>query len=210
MPTKASDGTGGCRVLFRMRSLDGVDRASLAGEFNDWSTEATSLEPQPDGSLAVSVVLEPGRSYRYRFYLGDDRWENDWRADDYVDNDHGGGRRLGSRGARPRRPPRQRTHTRLSDRCGRAPRIPTSGPTAVQMAPCERSCVSSLTIVTLGLPGPLARRPNLDGRPLVHEEGCAHGEAAVSARILEIATLADELLDTSGKGQLGGETSPLT
>jgi hypothetical protein len=35
MPTKASDGTGGCRVLFRMRSLDGVDRASLAGEFND-------------------------------------------------------------------------------------------------------------------------------------------------------------------------------
>jgi 1,4-alpha-glucan branching enzyme len=90
MPTKASDGTGGCRVLFRMRSLDGVDRASLAGEFNDWSTEATPLEPQPDGSLAVSVVLEPGRSYRYRFYLGDDRWENDWKADDYVDNDHGG------------------------------------------------------------------------------------------------------------------------
>ena len=90
MPTKVIDGAGGCRVTFRMRSVDGVDHAWLAGEFNDWSTDATPLRRQPDGSLAATVVLEPGRSYRYRFYLGGDRWENDWKADDYVDNDHGG------------------------------------------------------------------------------------------------------------------------
>ena len=34
-------------------------------------------------------MLEPG-SYRFRYYLGDGEWENDWSADDYVDNDHGG------------------------------------------------------------------------------------------------------------------------
>ena len=90
MPTKVMDGTDGCRVTFRMRNVDGIDRAWLAGEFNGWSTEACPLDRQPDGSLAVTLVLEPGRSYRYRFYLGNGRWENDWKADDYVDNDHGG------------------------------------------------------------------------------------------------------------------------
>ena len=32
----------------------------------------------------------PGRSYRFRYYLGGGRWENDWDADSYVDNEFGG------------------------------------------------------------------------------------------------------------------------
>jgi 1,4-alpha-glucan branching enzyme len=62
----------------------------LAGEFNDWSTEDAPLAAQPDGSFAGVVALEPGRSYRFRYYLGDGRWDNDWAADDYVENDFGG------------------------------------------------------------------------------------------------------------------------
>ena len=31
-----------------------------------------------------------GRRYRFRYLLDGRRWENDWEADDYVDNDHGG------------------------------------------------------------------------------------------------------------------------
>jgi hypothetical protein len=36
--------------------------------------------------LSVAV----GRRYRFRYILDGQRWENDWEADDYVDNDYGG------------------------------------------------------------------------------------------------------------------------
>lgn len=48
------------------------------------------MKPQEDGSLSAVVELEPGRSYRFRYYMGKGRWENDWDADDYVPNEFGG------------------------------------------------------------------------------------------------------------------------
>ena len=43
-----------------------------------------------DGSFAVTLELEPGRCYSYRYWVNDDRWENDWSADAYVANEYGG------------------------------------------------------------------------------------------------------------------------
>jgi len=40
--------------------------------------------------LECTLALEPGRSYRFRYYLGNERWENDWNADSYVENEFGG------------------------------------------------------------------------------------------------------------------------
>jgi len=34
----------------------------------------------------ATVALEPGRSYRYRYLLDGQRWENDRQADRYVPN----------------------------------------------------------------------------------------------------------------------------
>jgi hypothetical protein len=82
--------TGACRIVFRLPAEAGASQAWLAGEFNDWSTDALPLELQPDGSLAVETVLEPGRTYRFRYYLGNGRWDNDWDADAYVGNEFGG------------------------------------------------------------------------------------------------------------------------
>jgi 1,4-alpha-glucan branching enzyme len=42
-----------------------------------------------DGSLEVVIPLAPG-TYRYRYYLGDGRWENAWDADAYAANEFGG------------------------------------------------------------------------------------------------------------------------
>ena len=74
---------------FRLPPEAGATQAWLAGEFNDWSGESHPLQHRDDGSLVVTVQLEPG-SYRFRYYLGDGEWENDWAADAYVDNEHGG------------------------------------------------------------------------------------------------------------------------
>ena len=38
----------------------------------------------------AEIEVASGRSYRFRYYLGEGRWENDWAADAYVDNEHGG------------------------------------------------------------------------------------------------------------------------
>ncbi|MEY2420316.1 MAG: hypothetical protein QOI95_383 [Acidimicrobiaceae bacterium] len=82
--------SGKVRVTFRLPAAAGASVAWVAGEWNDWSHLADQMEATADGMLECKVLLEPGRSYRFRYYLGGGRWENDWDADSYVDNEFGG------------------------------------------------------------------------------------------------------------------------
>jgi Glycogen recognition site of AMP-activated protein kinase len=68
-----------------------IDAGSVAlcGEFNEWSVDALLLERGPDGVWRTTVALEPGRSYRYRYLLDGERWENDQGADHYAPNPYG-------------------------------------------------------------------------------------------------------------------------
>ncbi len=77
------------QVTFRMPPLEGVSELHLCGDFNGWNTTAVPLARQADGSWTATLVLEPGKSYRYRFCDGEGRWHNDWQADAYVPNDFG-------------------------------------------------------------------------------------------------------------------------
>jgi 1,4-alpha-glucan branching enzyme len=81
---------GTCKVTFELAVQAGVEAAHLCGEFNDWSTTATPMTRRADGSFRVTVGLETGRSYRFRYLFDGERWENDWAADDYVPNEFGG------------------------------------------------------------------------------------------------------------------------
>ena len=67
-----------------------IDQASVCGEFNDWDPRIDPMEQTDDGRWTATVPLTPGQSYRFRYHLGDDEWENDWSADDYVGNEYGG------------------------------------------------------------------------------------------------------------------------
>ena len=42
------------------------------------------------GGWACTVTVPVGRRYPVPVSVDGERWENDWAADDYVDNDHGG------------------------------------------------------------------------------------------------------------------------
>jgi len=77
-------------VTFSLPEPAGVTTAWVAGDWNDWSLHADRMKPNDEGVLECTLALEPGRSYRFRYYLGDERWENDWNADSYVDNEFGG------------------------------------------------------------------------------------------------------------------------
>ena len=77
-------------VTFRLSAAAGVNTAWVAGDWNGWSQNADRMKPNDEGVLECTLALEPGRKYRFRYYLGDERWENDWNADAYVDNEFGG------------------------------------------------------------------------------------------------------------------------
>ena len=77
-------------VTFRLPAETGVSYAWVAGEWNRWSQTADRMKPNDEGVLECTLALVPGRSYRFRYFLGGERWENDWNADAYVDNEFGG------------------------------------------------------------------------------------------------------------------------
>jgi hypothetical protein len=76
------------RRTFRLPAAVGARTVHLVGDVNGWSRAATPM--RRDGAwFTVDVDLEPGRSYRYRYLLDGERWENDWSADAYVPNGFG-------------------------------------------------------------------------------------------------------------------------
>ena len=42
-----------------------------------------------DGSFSATASLESGGTYRFRYLVDGERWENDWEADEYLPNDFG-------------------------------------------------------------------------------------------------------------------------
>lgn len=84
--TKAGDT---CRVTFELPADVKAERIALCGDFNDWNPNKHLLKQRKDGSYSITISLKVGRSYRYRYLLDHENWENDWSADDYAPNEFG-------------------------------------------------------------------------------------------------------------------------
>lgn len=90
MPDEPAAKGGPVDVTFTLPADVQADSVVLCGEFNQWSVEGIQLERDSDGTWRAIVALEPGRSYRYRYMLDGERWENAWHADRYTPNPYGG------------------------------------------------------------------------------------------------------------------------
>jgi len=77
-------------VTFTLPADVQADSVALCGDFNQWSVESLRLKRDGDGFWRTTVALQPGRSYRYRYLLDGERWENDWQAHEYAPNPFGG------------------------------------------------------------------------------------------------------------------------
>lgn len=77
-------------VVLELPKEAGATSVAVAGEFNDWSVRSHEMGRRDDGSFAITLELEPGRTYCYRYWVDNERWENDWSADAYVPNEYGG------------------------------------------------------------------------------------------------------------------------
>jgi hypothetical protein len=91
-PGAGSPGPAGSPVdvLFTLPAEVQASSVALVGEFNEWSADSIRLDRAGDGGWRALVALEPGRSYRYRYLLDGERWENAWQADRYEPNPFGG------------------------------------------------------------------------------------------------------------------------
>jgi 1,4-alpha-glucan branching enzyme len=64
--------------------------AYLVGDFNNWDETATPMNKLKNGSFKVTLELEPGREYQYRYLVDGNQWHNDWDADRYEPNPFSG------------------------------------------------------------------------------------------------------------------------
>ena len=75
-----------CKVTFRLpRELaNGASRVALVGDFNDWNPGSLPLEKLKSGEFKVTIDLESGREYQFRYLIDGETWQNDDGADRYV------------------------------------------------------------------------------------------------------------------------------
>jgi 1,4-alpha-glucan branching enzyme len=61
----------------------------LVGDFNGWNRAALPFDRRAE-SWAITLDLDKGREYRYRYLLDGFEWCNDSNADKYVSSPQGG------------------------------------------------------------------------------------------------------------------------
>lgn len=80
-----------CKVTFELpeEATNGVKTVALVGDFNGWNRTSHVLEKNREGLFSITIVLEQGNEYQFRYLMDDARWENDWAADKYVPSSAG-------------------------------------------------------------------------------------------------------------------------
>ncbi|QEP44323.1 glycoside hydrolase [Ectothiorhodospiraceae bacterium BW-2] len=78
-----------CRVTFKLHHAVEANKVRLCGDFNQWDKIGIPLRRLKDGGFSTTISLDTDREYRFRYWIDDERWENDWEADGYVANEFG-------------------------------------------------------------------------------------------------------------------------
>lgn len=81
---------GRVAVTFELPATLLATEVAVVGEFNDWNPRTHRLAQDHDGAWRLSLELQRGRRYEFRYLVDGREWVNDWAADDYVPNRSGG------------------------------------------------------------------------------------------------------------------------
>lgn len=80
-----------CKVTFELpaEATRNVKTVALVGDFNNWSHTEHFFKLNKDGLYSITIELEQGREYQFRYLMDESRWENDWAADKYQTSSFG-------------------------------------------------------------------------------------------------------------------------
>lgn len=75
-----------CKVTFGLpvKMTNDAVSAHLVGDFNNWALTTTPMKKLKDGSFTLTIDLETGREYQFRYLIDQTQWKNAWNADKYV------------------------------------------------------------------------------------------------------------------------------
>lgn len=74
-----------CKVTFTVPAKE-ANSVSVAGEFNEWNTEAVQLKKLKNGTFKGTVDLPKDKRFEFK-YVVDGQWTNESEADGYQWND---------------------------------------------------------------------------------------------------------------------------
>lgn len=78
-------------VTFQLPASTWAETVHLVGDFNGWDRQSHPLvRSRDDDSWRITLELEEGRVYQFRYLISGVDWQNDWQADRYVTNPFGG------------------------------------------------------------------------------------------------------------------------
>ena len=83
------DGRLVCRATFTLPNRLWVESVHLVGDFNGWDHTSHPFLRAPDGSYSITLDLECGRTYQFRYLADGRQWMNDNQADGNVPNPFG-------------------------------------------------------------------------------------------------------------------------
>jgi len=79
-----------CKVTFYTPAAIEAESVYLVGDFNDWDESETPMKQLKDGRFSVTLSLDTGQEYQFRYLIDKSEWHNDWEADKYVPNPFSG------------------------------------------------------------------------------------------------------------------------
>jgi 1,4-alpha-glucan branching enzyme len=78
-----------CKVTFTLENdiASLANQVNLAGDFNNWDINSIPMKKNKDGKFSVSVNLQKGREYQFKYIIDGKNWVNELEADKYVLNE---------------------------------------------------------------------------------------------------------------------------
>lgn len=74
-----------CKVTFTIPAEWAEKDVQLVGDFNDWDEDSDPLILNGD-KWEITLRLKPQTTYRFKYLIDGEKWENDAAADEYVTN----------------------------------------------------------------------------------------------------------------------------
>lgn len=80
-----------CKVTFKLPKEVVLDaqKVTICGDFNNWNQEEHEMKILKSGEASITLTLNIGKSYQYKYVIDGSRWENDPYAESLISNEFG-------------------------------------------------------------------------------------------------------------------------
>jgi 1,4-alpha-glucan branching enzyme len=78
-----------CKVTFKVPKNIAASaiKINLAGDFNGWNIENLPMKKSKTGDFSITVNLDAGREYQFRYIIDGKHWINEPDADKHLLNE---------------------------------------------------------------------------------------------------------------------------